>query len=81
MGLSYRKNKFFPRTPPFCEHSSIGYNVQDLTSLPLNHSDYSHIEVCSDPVQHLMGNPSNLRSNIILESINNLGIVSIDPVF
>jgi len=45
----------------------------------MNHCDYSHTEVCNDPVEHVMGN-SDLRSNVILERINSLGFVSVDPV-
>jgi hypothetical protein len=49
--------------------------------LALNHCGYSHIEVRNDPVQHVMGNSPDLRSNVILQRINSLGIVSIDSVF
>jgi len=84
MSLTYRLVSFawckvIPCT--FCEHSSKVYNVLDLSSLTLNHYNYSHIEVCNNSVQHPMGNSPDLRSNVILECINNLGIVSIDPVF
>jgi len=48
-GLSYRHVsfvwcKFFYRTPPFCKHSSIVYNVFNLTSLVLNNSGHSEKE-------------------------------------
>jgi len=39
------------------------------------------LEACNDPVQHLMGISFELFSIVILEYINSLKIVSIDPVF
>lgn len=72
---------FFPCIPPFCEHSSIVYNVLNPSSLALNHCGYSHIEVSNDPVQHVLENSLNLCLNVILEYSNSLEIVSIDPVF
>jgi len=70
--------KFFLRTPQICESSSLVYIVLDPSSFALNHCGYSHTEVCSDPVQHLTGNSSDLRLN---QHMNSLGIVSADPVF
>jgi len=71
---------FFPRTLPFCEHIAIVYDVLDPSSLSLNHCEYSHIEVCNDPVQHLMENFPKLHKYVILERIN-LRIVSISMSF
>jgi len=70
----------FPRTPQTCENRSTVYKVLDPGSVALNHCGYSHIEVCNDPVQHLMWNSLDLRSNVILKLINSLGIVSIESI-
>jgi len=67
---------FFSHTPPFCEHSSTVHNVLDPSSLALSLWDYTHIEVCYDPAQHIMGNSPDLRSNVIFERINNLGLLA-----
>jgi len=84
--LSYRNVSFvwcmfFPCTPSFCEHSSTVHNVLDPSFLALNHCGFSHIEVCDDTVQYLMRNSLDLHLNVILEHINGLGLVSIDPAF
>jgi len=55
-------------------------NLLDPSSLVLNKRGHSHFEVCIDPVQHLMWD-SDPWSNVILERINSLGTVNIDPVF
>jgi len=52
--------------------------VLDPSRLTLDHYGYSHIEVCIDPDQHIMGNSPHICSNVILDRINSLGIVSID---
>ena len=46
-GLSYRHVSFvwfafFPRTPLFCERSSVVYNVLDPSTLALNHWLFAH---------------------------------------
>jgi len=60
----------FPITPPFCEHSSIVYNVLNPSSLALKRSGHSHIDVFNDPAQHLMViHLISVRMNFLTASI------------
>ena len=82
--LSYRHvsfvyRRFFPLTH-FASTAQFIYSVLDPNSLGMNHCGYSHVEVCNDPVQHLMGNSPDLRSNVTLERISSLEIVNKHPV-
>jgi len=52
--------------------------VLDSSSLALNHL---YIEVCNNPVQHLMENSPDLRLNCNFERVSSVGLVSIAPDF
>jgi hypothetical protein len=59
------------------EHSSIINNVLNPCASSLNHSCYAHIEVCDNTVTHIQWNPPNFLTNVCLQSLYCLRIVSL----